>query len=167
MAKLLYPLEQVIDVKKKRVEDAEKALAAERKHLEAEEKKLKERETERDKALQHNQDKINQLRKTLDGGTNTHEVQQMKRYIDVTKEKLEIEERKVEDQKEQVKAAEKKVEQAKLHLKKKKQEVDKLEEHKIIWFKEKKREIELEEIKEQDELGNAMFLTNLIKKQRQ
>jgi hypothetical protein len=55
-----------------------------------------------------------------------------------------------------VKAAEKVLEQAKLNLKQKRHEVDKLLMHKKDWEKEKKRELEIIEGREQDELGSLI-----------
>ena len=47
---LAYPLEQIISVKQRRVEEQEKVVKAKEAALEKEKQKLKEREAERDKA---------------------------------------------------------------------------------------------------------------------
>lgn len=148
-----YPLKQVIEVKQKRVDDAEKVVREKQQILTQEQKKLAEKEAERDKVKDHKQEKLKQLRDTLDEGTTTTKIQQMKVYLKVVDEKLKVEEKKVHDQKEQVKIAEKNLEQAKLDLQKKRQEVDKLFMHKKDWDAEKQKELAVIEGREQDELG--------------
>lgn len=156
MSKMDYPLIQIIAVKQRRVDEAEKVVVEKRKALEAEQKKLEEKEAERDKVKKHKLDKLKQLREEMDKTSTSPKIQQMKVYQKVVDEKLQIEEKKVDDQKEQVKAAEKVLEQAKLNLKQKRHEVDKLLMHKKDWEKEKKRELEIIEGREQDELGSLI-----------
>ena len=81
----------------------------------------------------------------------------MKVYLKICDEKLKIEEKKVKDQQDRVDAAEKELEEAKNLLKIKRQEVDKLMMHREGWEKEKRKEIELGEEKESDELGNVIY----------
>jgi len=156
---IVYPLGQVIEVKQKRVNDAEKVVKEKQLALTKEQQKLEEREAERDKVKEHKKAKLQQLRDKLDEGTNTTEIQQMKVYLKVVDEKLIIEEKKVLDQKQQVTIAEKNLEQAKLELQRKRQEVDKLLMHKKDWEKEKRKELEIIEAREQDELGSIIHTT--------
>jgi len=72
---------------------------------------------------------------------------------EVENQKLKIEQKKVKDQQEQVKIAENNLELAREDLRKKRQEVDKLLSHKKDWEKEMRREQEIIEGREQDELG--------------
>jgi len=159
-----YPLKQVIEVKQKRVDNAEKVVKEKQLALTQEQQKLAEREAERDKVKNHRKDKLQQLRDTLDQGTNTTKIQQMKAYLKVVDEKLKVEEKKVQDQKAQVKVAEKNLEDAKLDLQRKRQEVDKLLMHKKDWDREMRRELEIIEGREQDELGSVIFTTRHRKK---
>ena len=106
MPKAVYPLGQVIEVKKRRVEDAEKVVLEKRKALEVEEEKLKKREEERDHVRDHHNAKLKQMREEMDHDTTSPKIQQMKAYHKVVKEKLKLEEKKVQDQKEQVRIAE-------------------------------------------------------------
>lgn len=154
---IVYPLKQIIEVKQKRVDDAEKVVKDKQLALTKEQQKLAEREAERDKVKDHKKDKLQQLRDTLDEGTTTTKIQQMKVYLKLVDEKLVVEEKKVKDQKEQVKTAEKNLEQAKQDLHRKRQEVDKLLMHKKDWEKEKRKELEAKEASEQDELGSIIF----------
>lgn len=160
MSKVIYPLKQVIEVKQKRVEDAEKVVKEKKAALEKEQQKLAEREAERDKVKEHKQEKLKQLRDTMDQGTTSPKIQQMKIYLKIVDEKLVVEEKKVKDQKEQVATAERNLEQAKLDLQHKRQEVDKLLTHQKDWEKEKRRELEIIEGREQDELGSVIYTAN-------
>jgi flagellar biosynthesis chaperone FliJ len=158
-ANLVYPLWQIIEVKQRRVEDAEKVVIEKKLALEKEEKILKEKEAERDKAQNHHDDKLKQLRDELDGGTTSPKVQQMKAYLKVVKERVAQEEKKVKDQKQQVENAEKNLETAKNDLAIKRLEVDKLKTHRSDWIKEMRKEQEIIEGREQDELGSVIFTT--------
>lgn len=157
--KSVYPLKQVLEVKRKRVEDAEKVVVEKSKALEAEQEKLKMREKERDQVKKHQNDKLKQMRDEMDQGTTSPKIQQMKAYLKVVVERLAGEEKKVADQKEQVKLAEKNLEAAREELRRKRQEVDKLLTHQKDWEKEMRKEEEIIEGREQDEIGSVMHLT--------
>lgn len=156
MAKINYPLKQVMDVKQKRVDDAEKVVQEKIEALKKEQQKLAEREADRDKVKAHKVDKLNQLRETLDHDTTTTKVQQMKVYLKVVDEKLATEQKKVEDQKKQVAIAEENLEKAKQELRLRRQELDKLQMHRKQWEKEALHEIQKSEEREQDELGTII-----------
>jgi hypothetical protein len=160
MAKIAYPLLQVLDVKRKRVEDQEKVVQEKKIALEKEQEKLREREEERDKAKQHHATKLKQLRDELDQGTHTPKIMQMKAYLKVTIEKVKIEEKKVKEQRDQVEIAEKALEEAREVLKLRRLEVDKLVTHQQDWEKEARREQEIIEGREQDDLGSTIYTTN-------
>lgn len=151
-----YPLKQVLEVKQRRVDEAEKAVKEKQRLLEIEQKKLAEREAERDKVKNHKKEKLQQLRYTLDHESSSSEIQQMKVYLKIVEEKLKVEEKKVQDQKEQVKVAERNLEEAKINLHRKRQEVDKLLMHKKDWELEKRKEMLVIEAREQDELGSVI-----------
>lgn len=157
MNKPVYPLKQIIEVKQRRVEEAEKVVREKKEILRKEEEKLKQREAERDKVKNHKADKLKQLRDEMDHGSTSPKIQQMKVYLKVVEEKLAIEEKKVKDQQEQVNNALKQLEQAQSDLRKKRQEVDKIINHKRDWEKEIKKEMEIIEGREQDELGSIIF----------
>lgn len=163
MVELDYPLERIIDIKKRRVEEAEKILKKKREELEKEKEILREKEAARDEVLEHQKAKLAQLRYEMDHGTTTDKIQQMKAYLKVVAVKLEKEEKKVEEQQEQVTIAEKAVEEARKELKKKRLEVDKLNIHKKDWIIEMKKELAIEEGREQDEIGNVIYLLRKIK----
>lgn len=156
MAKILYPLKQIIEVKQKRVDDAEKVVGEKLEALKKEQEKLAQREAERDKVKAHYQDKLNQLRETLDHDTTSPKIQQMKVYLKVVDEKLNAEEKKVAEQKKQVEAAEKKLEEARKELRLRQQELDKMMQHKKEWERTAKAEVDIKEEREQDEMGTLI-----------
>lgn len=160
-----YPLEQVLRVKRDRVEKAEKAVEEKKRALEIEEEKFKKVVAERDAVKQHFMDKMTQLRQALDEGTTSDEVLQMKAYIKVVQERLAKEEEKVAKQKEQVKIAEQNLEKAQIELKQKRIEEEKIKIHREEWEKEMKKELDQREAKEQDELGQLMHQSQKRKKQ--
>lgn len=163
MAKPVYPLKQVLEVKQKRVEDAEKVVKEKKQALEAEKEKLVQREADRDKAIAHHNDKLMQLRQALDEGTTTDKIIQMKNYMKVAKEKVKVEEKKVKDQQEQVNIASKNLQEAENQLRLRRLEVDKLDTHRKDWQKEMRKEEEIIEGREQDEIGNIIFSTKRLR----
>lgn len=163
MAQAIYPLAQILQVKIRRVENAEQVVKEKKIALENEEKKLRERELEREKVRNHYRAKLFQMREEMDLGTTSTKIQQMRAYLKLVQEKLVVEDKKVKDQELQVEAAKKNLELAKQDLFRKRQEVDKLETHRIDWKKEVRKEMEIIEGREMDELGNVIFITNLRK----
>lgn len=163
MSKVIYPLKEVLEVKQRRVEDAEKVVKEKQEALKIEEEKLAQREAERDKVKKHYQDKLTQFRKSMDEGTTSPKIQQSKAYLKVVVEKLTVEEKKVKDQQEQVKIAKKNLDEAIEHLRVKRQEVDKLLIHKKDWELMMRKELEIIEGREQDELGFLVHLSNARK----
>lgn len=155
-----YPLGQVLQVKERRVEEAENVVREKQAALEKEQNILKQREADRDKAKKHYDDKLKQMRDEMDEGTTSPKIQQMKAYLKVVKERVAAEEKKVKDQKVQVENAEKNLQAAKDDLKAKRQEVDKLKTHRTDWLKEMRKEQEIVEGREQDELGSIIFTTH-------
>lgn len=156
MNKIVYPLQQVMEVKQKRVDDAEKVVKEKQQALEKEKEKLAAREADRDKVKTHQVDKLTQLREELDGGTTSPKIQQMKAYLKVVDEKLKAEEKKVADQKKEVDKAKENLKKAQEELKLRRLELDKLEYHKKEWEKGVHKELQLKEIREHDELGSMI-----------
>lgn len=157
MVKTNYPLKQVLEIKQKRVEDAEKVVKEKEELLRQENEKLAQVEAERDKVKAHQQAKLQQLRDELDHSTTSPKVQQMKVYLKIVDEKLKVEEKKVQEQKLKVEAAEREVEEAKKQLNLRRLEVDKLKTHREDWEKTMRKEEEIIEGREMDELGQVIY----------
>lgn len=151
-----YPLKQVLEVKYKRVEEAEKLVKEKRLALEKEKEKLAQREAERDKVKKHYQDKLAQLRFAMDHETTSKEIQQIKVYLKVVDEKLKVEEKKVKEQQEQVKIAQTNLDKARENFRLKRLEVDKIVTHRKDWEKQTDKELEIIDGREQDELGSII-----------
>lgn len=164
MKKPVYPLEQVLAVKKDRVEKAEKVVRDKQRALEVEQEKLKKAEDERNQVKNHHDEKLAQLRKALDEGTTSPEVIQMKVYLKIVKEKLAKEEEKVKKQREAVRLAEKNLEDARRELKKRRVEEEKIKIHKEHWNKEMQAELSKKEAIEHDEIGQTMYEPHRKKK---
>lgn len=165
--KIKYPLEQVLSVKRDRVEKAERVVKEKKRALEVEQEKLKKIEEERDRVLNHHHDKLTQLRQALDEGTTSDEVLQMKAYLKVVKERLAKEEEKVEEQQKQVEIAERNLEEAQSDLQRKRVDEEKLKLHKEQWVKEMKADLAKKEAKEHDEIGQVMYEPHRRKKKEQ
>lgn len=162
-----YPLGQVLEVKIKRVEDAEQVVKEKLKALEVEKEKLKQREEERDKVKHHYEDKLLQLRHEYDTGTTSTKIDQAKLYLKVVQERLKVEEKKVKDQQAQVETAEKNVELARNQLKQRQREQDKIEMHKKEWIKETLKELAVIETRNEDDIGSTMFLSKYMQNKAQ
>ena len=91
----------------------------------------------------------------------------MKTYLGTVKEKLEKEEKKVAEQQKQVDKAESELKAAKEDLKRKRVDEEKIQIHKATWKKQIKKELEEQEAKEQDEVGQVMYETHRRKKRGQ
>jgi flagellar export protein FliJ len=153
-----YPLAQLLDIKKKRVEEAEKVLQERRKVLEAEQQKLQQLMAQRDRTAAHYKEKLHELREGIDQGVVSQEkIAHVQDYLKEVKEKLRQEEEKVVAQTRQRDAAQKAVDEALEVLRRRRVEVEKLELHRGEWQKGvSKEELRLEGI-EIDDLGTAMF----------
>lgn len=151
-----YPLEEIAEIKRKRLEEAEKMLREKKEHLKKEEEKLKTCEKKRDEVRKHKYDKLRQYYDELDKGTTSDKMEIHERYLKkVVEEELKAEEKKVLDQKKLVKIAEDEVVKAKNNYLQRNQDVEKLKLHEKEWEKT----VLLEEIKrealETDELGSS------------
>ncbi len=154
-APLNYPLEQLMIIKKKRFDQAVKLLEEKKALLEREYEKLFDLTQQRDEVLAHKNAKLNQLRQSLDEGTTTDKIQQMKVYLKIVDEKLAEKEKKVKDQQKQVDVAQSQVDAATKELFQRKKDLEKLEIHKGEWEKEVKYWVEQKETAEHDEQGAA------------
>ncbi len=151
-----YPLAQVLDIKRRRVDEAEKNVKLKEESLRKELQILEEKKAARDKVQQHHDDKLRQLRNEMDTGTTTEKITQGKVYLKVCQEKVIIENKKVAEQQEQVELAERNVEVAKQELKKRRTDVDKFVNHRKDWLKDQQKEIAIQEERDEDELGSLM-----------
>jgi hypothetical protein len=151
-----YPLEQLVIIKQKKLEEAEKVLREKKKALEKEQEKLTDLEKERDKVKEHKAEKLAQFREKIDAGTTSDKMQQMRQYLKIVDEQLKQKETKVRDQIKIVEAAEKMVEAARAEMIKREHDVEKLKIHRKEWEKEMNVVLEQKEAAETDEMGSAL-----------
>ena len=161
-----YPLDQLVAIKQKRLEEAEKALAEKKAILAQEEEKLASLEKKRDEVKEHYQAKLTQFREKLDAGTATDKIQQMKQYLKLVAEDLRIEEQKVQAQLKVVATAQHQVDLARQELFKKQKDVEKLKIHHQEWQHEAHRTEQRKEGVFTDEIGSAMHTIKKAEKTR-
>ncbi|MEI6531911.1 MAG: type III secretion T3S chaperone [Chlamydiota bacterium] len=162
-----YPLAQILEIKMKRQEEAEKEAIQKRELRDKETKILKEAEAKRDEVRNHYQDKLRQVRMALDeAGSNTRDITQMRDYMKIVKEKLLKEEGLVIEQKKKLDAAEIALESALKIVKEKRLEVDKIKTHKDEWITQTSKELSKEEEKLLDEVGTTMFYGRKAKERK-
>ncbi|MGH2639687.1 MAG: type III secretion T3S chaperone, partial [Rhabdochlamydiaceae bacterium] len=167
MSKQQYPLDQLAQIKQKRLEEAEKILREKKEVLAREQEKLTQLEKKRDEVKAHYKAKLTQLREKLDAGTSSTKITQMKQYLKIVVEDLTLEEKKVAAQSQVVETAEKQVEEARQELFKKQKDVEKLKLHHKEWKKEMHLIEERREGNEGDEMGSTMHHLKKTAKKRQ
>ncbi len=166
MAKEKYPLHQLMAIKKNRYDQAIIELEKRKQELQKEEEKLQPLEKARDEVLHHKQEKLAQMRQTLDGGTTADKIQQMKEYLSLVDEQLAEKEQKVASQKKVVSQKQEEVEKATELVFMREKDVEKLLEHQKDWSEEARYMEKKAEEKEQDELGSAAHILKNIEKRK-
>lgn len=162
-----YPLKEVLEIKKHRVETAMNVVREKTQLLQVEQKKLEERQAERNKVKDHHKAKVEQLRHELDEGTYSNRILRSKVYIKVVQERLVIEEKKVKEQQQQVDLAQKNLDIAKNVLRDRQKEEEKIEMHQKEWTKETIKELQVVETRLEDEIGSTMFLSRMVKEKNE
>lgn len=152
-----YPLIEVIRIKKRRLDEAERVLREKKLILEKEQEKLETCEKEFQEAKNIFDTYLQKLRDAMDQGEGASKIQQHKLHLKDLKDHYIASEKKLEAQKKVVKSCEAAVEQARLDYMQKEKEVEKLHIHKKEWQEvlsmEEKR---AEEIK-MDEISTSSF----------
>ena len=164
MKKPKYPLEEIEQIKKKRLEEAEKSLQEKKQFLEKEQKKLDQYTKELELIKQHKIDKIRQMMDEMEKGTTSDQIMIKERYLKVVvEEKLKREHAKVVEQQKEVKKAVDEVEKARVLLEQRRQDVEKLRLHREDWEVEMRRLEAAEENKENDEIGTTIHTARKYK----
>ena len=164
MKKPKYPLEEIEQIKKKRLEEAEKSLQEKKQFLEKEQKKLDQYTKELELIKQHKIDKIRQMMDEMEKGTTSDQIMIKERYLKVVvEEKLKREHAKVVEQKKEVNKAVDEVEKARILLEQRRQDVEKLRLHREDWEVEMRSLEAAEENKDTDEIGTTMHTARKYK----
>lgn len=160
-----YPLEQLMLIKERRLEEAEKKLKEKKLILEKEQQKLKKLEEDCQVTHDHLNDKVSQLDEEMNEGTHSDKIDVASKYIKVVQEQFNQKKKKVLDQDKVVKTAANNVELARQEMVKKQQDVEKLSIHKAEWKKEVMKIIEHKESLDSDEIGSAKHIS--LKREKQ
>ena len=163
---LNYPLEQLLSIKKNRLDQAIKILDEKKLLLQKAQDQLRAATQQRDQVRAHKVAKLQQLRETLDEGASTDKIQQMKAYLKLVDGQLADKEKKVQEQQKQVTLAQKQVDLAAEEVRQKRIDLEKLTLHKEEWSKEVRIWIERKEEVEHDEQGIVSHMRKKKDEQR-
>lgn len=155
---LKYRLEALLTVKLRNKRNCEIQLARAFATLKEEEQKLKDLEEEKQDIIQRREDSRKDMALRVSSGESR--VSETHGHLDFIKKLIEDEEKKdeeIKEQKEEVKSAEEKLAQAKRDYIDACKEVKIMEKHKALWRKKVAHELEREEAKIMNELGNVLY----------
>lgn len=148
-----YPLDQLVEIKQKRVDDALKEFLIKKKEHEKEIENLRKAEQKLQEIKDHYDQKVDEFYEDFQKGTTSVKIKRNKQYLKTVLEKVKIEKEKVKLQEQKTEEAN----QAKLNAKKildqRRLEVEKLELHHKEWQKEQKELAKQKNILEQDEIS--------------
>lgn len=129
-----YPLIEVIRLKKRRLDEAEKILRDKKQILAKEEEKLKVIQKELNEAKTKFDTYLQKLRDAMDQGEPSSKIDHHKLHLKDLKELFLMCQKKLDNQKKVVKSAEEAVETARLDYQLKEKECEKLTIHKTEWL---------------------------------
>ena len=166
MKKKEYPLKEIIEIKKRRLEEAEKILRQKQDALVEAEKNL----TEKKKLLNASEkvklEMIEKHYKKIENGTTADVMERHNHYIqEVINVKIAEEKKKVEAQKKVVQEAHVALDKARAERLEKHKDLEKIHTHEKEWSKEAKKELEIFEAIVEDEIGTIIHGKQSRKKQ--
>lgn len=150
-----YPLVEVIRIKKRRLDDAEKVLREKKAILEKEQEKLAQLQKELDTAKEKFDTYLQKLRQAMDEGAPSSKIDQHKLHLKDLKELYLLCQKKLDNQKKVVKSAEDAVEIARQDYQQKEKELEKLNIHKSEWVQAMKLEESRQEDIKMDEISTS------------
>lgn len=152
-----YRLQPLLQVKLKHKRATEIALSKAFQALKKEEEKLKVLEKEKQEIIQKREESRREMsEKVARGESVVYDSNIHLNYLKKLKEDEEKKDQEIEDQKEAIKRAEEALAQAKRDYIDACKEVKIMEKHKELWRKKIKKELEFQEQKEMNELGNVI-----------
>jgi flagellar biosynthesis chaperone FliJ len=152
-----YPLVEVIRIKKRRLDEAEKVLREKKQILEKEIEKLSICQKELDEAKKIFDNYLQKLRDAMDSGEPSKKIEQHKIHLKDLKERFLQAQAKLDMQKKAVKKAEEAVELARQDYLQKEKEVEKLHIHKSEWIQAMKLEAQRIEDITMDDISTSSF----------
>lgn len=162
-----YRLQAMLTVKYRNKRNAEIELAKSVKALKEEEEKLQELEEEKQEIIQRREDaRRDHALKVASGESQVSESQGHMNFIKKLLEDEEKKDEEIEEQKGVVQQAEERVAQAKRDYIDACKEVKIMEKHKELWRKKQRQQLEKEEAKVMNELGNVLHQLRGMKVKR-
>lgn len=162
-----YRLEALLTVRKRNKRNAEIELAKSITALREEEEKLQELEEEREEIIQRKEGSRRDMAlKVASGESRVSESHGHLNYIKKLIEDQEEKEEEIEEQKELIKQAEERVAQAKRDYIDACKEVKIMEKHKELWKKKIAKQLEKEDAKLMNELGNVLHTLRNMRAER-
>ncbi len=162
-----YRLEALLKVKYKNKREAEIELGKAFKNLKEEEQRLKDLEEEKKKIIETRESSRREMAlKLASGESQISESHGHLNYIQRLQEEEEKKDQEIEEQKEEVKRAEERVTQARRDYINACKEVKMMEKHKELWKKKMLKELEKEETKQMNELGNVLHQMKSVRKEQ-
>ncbi len=159
-----YRLQPLLDVKIRNKRKMEIELAKAFKALKAEEEKLKQREEEKQEIIRRREQTRREMSEMVAmGESQIPDSQSHLNFLKKLKEDEEKKDQEIEEQKAAVKSAEEKLAQAKRDYIDACKEVKIMEKHKELWKQKVKRELEFQEQKMMNELGNVIHQLKRMK----
>lgn len=150
-----YPLIEVIRLKKRRLDEAEKILREKKEILTKEEDKLKIYQKELNEAKIKFDTYLQKLREAMDKGEPSSKIDQHKLHLKDLKDLFLVCQKKVDNQKKVVKSAQEAVETARLEYQMREKELEKLTIHKAEWLQAMKLEQARAEELKMDEISTS------------
>jgi colicin import membrane protein len=162
MAKLPdYPLKTLKEIKERKKEEAEKAWSEAKKAREAEEEKLKELEEELRRMIERRELKRREYAdKQMRGEHNAQLAMSANTFIERLKEEEELQKERIEQQKQLIEEKKELEKQAMDAMVAATQDVKALEKHHEKWLAEIKRELQIKEEEQLDDLAQSIFERN-------
>lgn len=160
-----YPLHQLDVIKKKRLDQAERALREKKEEERVAQEKHDKAKSDRDKALEARDNKLNLLREKMDEGAPSAKIETIRVYLKIVDETFQQKHQIYETFAERLRVAQEATEQARQEVIKKQKDQEKMKEHRKQWDKELKVLEEQEEAKLTDDIGTVRFIKEQQKKQ--
>jgi flagellar export protein FliJ len=160
MAKQVYRLAALLEVRARKKEDAERYLGECLRALKEEQDRQKELEKELERMIADRETKKREYaEKMMRGEMSAQDAIGANKFVERMKEKEELKKEEIENQKKVVRQREQDVEGARKDLIVANQELKALERHKEKWAEALKREAAIKEEEQSDELAQNIFLS--------
>lgn len=154
-----YRLQPVLNKREKAKQEAERVLGEAQKALALEKEKEAECERAIELAIQKKEDfKAEMNQKMMEGTLDVEKIKMHKNYLKSLDFEIEQARQRLEEQKVVVQQAEQVVEEKRMVLIDATKEFQAIEKHKENWIKQLKKEMEEAEQKEQEEIGNVLYV---------